>query len=406
MNDTNNMNDDEFPVMSKIREFLHLETASSILLLVGVALALIAENSPLDVYYDALLSTIIEVRVGELGIEKPLLLWVNDGLMAMFFFLVGLELKREVLQGELSDPANVVLPVMAAIGGMLVPALIYAAINFDDPLALKGWAIPSATDIAIALGVLALLGDRLPHALKLFLLTLAIVDDLGAILIIALFYTTDLSSSALLIAGLCVVVLGLLNRARVLSIVPYILVGVVMWMAVLKSGVHATLAGVILALFIPLRIQKKNGESPLEELEDSLHPTVAFAVLPIFAFCNSGIALKGIGPELFLEPIPMGIALGLFLGNQIGVMGMSWITVKLGWGKLPERVGWSELYGVAMLCGIGFTMSLFISSLAFEQGGHAIVLHDRLGIFAGSLLSACCGYFWLRWRLNVRDRSG
>ena len=394
------MDDDQPIVLSMFKQFLKLESASSILLLCGVVLAMMAGNSPFATYYEALLSTIIEIRVGGLGIEKPLLLWVNDGLMAMFFILVGLELKREVLQGELSDPAQVVLPMAAALGGMMMPALIYVLINFGDSVALKGWAIPSATDIAIALGVLSLLGDRVPNALKLFLLTLAIVDDLGAIIIIALFYTADLSTTALSIAVVCVLILALLNRFKVISTVPYFLVGFVMWMAVLKSGVHATLAGVVLAMFIPLRVQKKHGESPLEELEESLHPTVAYAILPIFAFCNSGISLDGVTLGAFLEPVPLGIALGLFLGNQLGVMGMSWAMVRLGWAKLPDQIGWTQLYGVSILCGIGFTMSLFISSLAFEQGGHDIALYDRLGILLGSLLSAVCGYGWLRWHLR------
>lgn len=398
-NTTTKPDEDESPVLTAIREFLHLESAGSILLIVGVILALLAVNSPLEPYYNALLNIIVEVRIGALGIEKPLLLWINDGLMAIFFFLVGLELKREVLEGELSNPAQIVLPVMAALGGMAAPAIIYAMVNFDHPAGLKGWAIPSATDIAIALGVLSLLGKRVPNSLKLFLLTLAIVDDLGAIVIIALFYSSDLSTTALSIAAICLLLLTILNLRNVLSTAPYLLLGFIMWAAVLKSGVHATLAGVLLAFFIPLRGSNRHGGSPLHELEEDLHPTVAFGVLPIFAFANSGISFSGLSVESLLQPIPLGIALGLFFGNQIGVMGMSWLTVKLGLAKLPDNVRWDHIYGVSLLCGIGFTMSLFISGLAFEQGGPAQAADDRLGIFFGSLLAAVCGYFWLRWRL-------
>ncbi len=389
-------------MVSLIREFLRLESASGILLLIAAVLAMLAENSALNSYYDALLGTPVEVRIGELSIAKPFLLWINDGLMAMFFFVIGLELKREMLEGQLSDPTNVALPALAAIGGMAVPATIYALVNLGDPLALKGWAIPSATDIAFALAVLTLLGKRVPNSLKLFLVTLAIVDDFGAILIIAVFYTADLSLQSLAIAGLALAILAILNRQGVTRIAPYLLVGLVMWAAVLKSGVHATLAGVLLSFFIPLRAVGKNGQSPLRELEHDLHPTVAFVILPLFAFANTGVPLAGLGWESLFQPVPLGIALGLFFGNQIGVMGVSWTVVKLGLAKLPSGVGWAEMYGVSMLCGIGFTMSLFISSLAFEQGAVDFAVNDRLGILAGSILSALSGYFWLRWRFSSR----
>jgi len=384
-------------LIDRLRDFLRLEAASGVLLLVAAVLAMIAVNSPIDVYYGALLDTLVSIQVGEFKIAKPLLLWINDGLMAIFFFLIGLEVKREVLAGELSDPSRVVLPIIAAVGGMAIPAVIYASINWGNPVSMKGWAIPSATDIAFALGVLALLGSRIPQALKLFLMTLAIIDDLGAIIIIAIFYTSDLSISSLIVAIFAVIALFLLNRKGVLSLVPYLLVGLVLWAAVLKSGVHATLAGVVTALFIPFR--KENGASltQLEKLEHDLHPSVAFVILPLFAFANAGIPFDGITMEAFLHPVPLGIAVGLFMGNQLGVFGFSWIAIKLGISSLPDKVSWMQLYGVSALCGIGFTMSLFVGSLAFEQGGPDYAVDDRLGILLGSLLSGVLGYFILRF---------
>lgn len=386
------------------RDFMRLESASGILLLIAAVLALIVENSPLNVFYNAVLDTPVEIHISNFAIAKPLLLWINDGLMAIFFFLIGLELKREVIEGELSDPSRVALPVFAAVGGMLVPAAIFSAFNSGDPVAMKGWAIPAATDIAFALAALKLLGNAVPTALKLFLVTLAITDDLGAIVIIALFYTDDLSVSSLSVALLMAGLLALMNWRGVNRIAPYLLLGVIMWVAVLKSGVHATLAGVILAFFIPLRDKQNPEHSPLRELEHDLHPAVAFGILPVFAFANTGVPLQGIGLDTLLEPIPLGIALGLFLGNQIGIMGFSWIAIKAKVGQLPDGVSWTELYGVALLCGIGFTMSLFISSLAFEQGGPDFAVDDRLGIIVGSTLSALCGYFWLRFVLSRRQK--
>lgn len=387
--------------MSYVKEFFRMESAGGILLIIATLLAMFAENSPLNPYYDALLDTPVEVRIGELEVAKPLLLWINDGLMAIFFFLIGLELKREILEGELSDPSKIALPVFAAIGGMAVPAAIYSVINAGDEIALRGWAIPSATDIAFALTILSLLGSKVPTSLKLFLLTLAIVDDMGAIVIIALFYTTDLSVTSLSVAASCLIALALLNRFGVKEIAAYLLIGLIMWTAVLKSGVHATLAGVLLAFFIPLH--GREGEpSPLRQMEHDLHPSVAFGILPLFAFANTGIPLSALSWEDLLQPITMGIALGLFIGNQIGVMGMSWLAIKLRIAKMPSGVTWSELYGVSMLCGIGFTMSLFLGSLAFEQGGLDISVDERLGIMLGSTISAICGYFWLRWRLSLK----
>ncbi|MGV6816974.1 MAG: Na+/H+ antiporter NhaA [Thiotrichales bacterium] len=391
-------------MFSTIREFMRLESAGGILLLIAAVLALIVQNSPLNIYYNALLNTPVEIHVSNFAIAKPLLLWINDGLMAIFFFLIGLELKREVIEGELSDPSRVALPVFAAIGGMLAPAAIYAAINAGDAIAMRGWAIPAATDIAFVLAALKLLGNSVPTPLKLFLVTLAITDDLGAILIIALFYTEELSITSLGIAFGVIALLGFMNWRGIDRIAPYLLLGVIMWVAVLKSGVHATLAGVMLAFFIPLRDKKAPDRSPLRELEHDLHPTVAFGILPLFAFANTGVDLQGVGFDALLEPVPLGIALGLFFGNQIGILSFSWLAVKAKIGKLPVGVGWAELYGAALLCGIGFTMSLFISSLAFEQGAGNFAVDDRLGILAGSTLSAVCGYFWLRLTLRRRQR--
>ncbi len=379
--------------------FLKQESSSGILLVIAAVLAMLAVNSPLQGWYNALLDTPVEVRIGALKIAKPLLLWVNDGLMALFFLLVGLEIKREVVQGELSDPAKAAFPVIAAIGGMVAPALIYSAINHDDPSAMRGWAIPTATDIAFALGVLSLLGKRVPPALKLFLLTLAIVDDLGAIVIIALFYTVELSAVSLLVAAAALVVLFLFNRYRVLSLSPYLLVGLVMWVAVLKSGVHATLAGVLLAFFIPLRAAPNESHTVAERIEHDLHGSVSFVILPLFAFMNTGVSLAGVSLDSVFSPVPLGIAVGLLVGKQAGVMFACWLAVRLGLAKMPVGVRWSELYGVAILAGIGFTMSLFISSLAFSQDAGHFVVDDRLGILLGSILSAVLGYALLYWKL-------
>jgi len=390
-------------VISTLREFLKMESASGILLVAAAILAMVVNNSPLSGFYERLLNMPVEIRIGAVHIDKPLLLWINDGLMAIFFFLVGLEIKREVLEGELSNPAQVALPAFGAVGGMAVPALVYVALNRGDSLALNGWAIPAATDIAFALGVLSLLGKQVPAALKVFLLTLAILDDLGAILIIALFYSGDLSLASLAVAALALVVLFTLNRRGVVSIVPYVLIGVVLWAAVLKSGVHATLAGVVLALFIPLRVSPESAHSPLRRMEHELHPSVAFVILPVFAFANGGVDLSGTSMDMLLHPIPLGIALGLFLGKQLGVFGFAWLAIKLGLAQLPKGVTFVQVYAVAVLCGIGFTMSLFIASLAFEHARHSFVVDERIGILAGSLISALTGYLILR--ASLRDSN-
>lgn len=378
------------PIKS-IQDFLKLEAASGIILMFTAVLAMVIANSPWSVYYDMLLNIPVVIAVGTFEIAKPLLLWINDGLMALFFFLVGLELKREFLEGDLSQPGQITLPAIGAVGGMLVPALCYAVLNYDDPVALNGWAIPTATDIAFALGILAVIGSKVPLQLKVFLTSLAIFDDLGAIIVIALFYTDQLSLLSLSISAVMLALLFLLNRKGITDTAPYIFIGIVLWVAVLKSGVHATLAGVILALFIPIK-GKKGEPSPLKSLEHNLHSLVAFIVLPIFAFANAGINFTGIGIEQVVSPVPLGIILGLVIGKQIGVFGFCFVAIKLGVAKLPDNVNWTLLYGVAMLCGVGFTMSLFVGSLAFEQDSTSPLFQDRLGIVVGSLISGISGY--------------
>jgi NhaA family Na+:H+ antiporter len=380
-------------VVSALREFLRLEAAGGILLAAAALLALAMANSPLQGLYDGFLDTPVEVRVGALQIAKPLLLWINDGLMAVFFFLVGLELKREALEGELSTPSQVVLPALAAAGGMAVPGAIYAAFNWGDPVTIEGWAIPTATDIAFALGVLSLLGERVPAGLKMFLLTLAILDDLGAIVIIAIFYTANLSPLSLAVAGAALALLVAFNRIGVTRLAPYLLVGLVLWVSVLKSGVHATLAGVALALIIP---RHATGD-----LEHDLHPTVAYAILPLFAFANAGVSLAGLTPGVLLAPVPLGIAAGLVVGKAVGVFAVSFLAVSLGFARLPTGANWGALFGVSLLCGIGFTMSLFIGGLAFESSGAQYMAQTRLGIIAGSLLAGIAGYLVLRYALRT-----
>jgi len=386
--------------MQTIRDFLKLESASGLLLIGAMLLALISANSPLASLYGAFLDTQVAVQIGALSLAKPLLLWINDGLMAIFFLLVGLEVKREVLEGELSSLSQVALPGIAAVGGMLFPALIYVWLNWADPVALKGWAIPAATDIAFALGIMALLGKRVPNALKLFLLTLAILDDLAAIVIIALFYTSQLSVTSLVLASLAIVALIVMNRMGVTRLAAYMVVGVFLWICVLKSGVHATLAGVVLAFAIPLRGEDKHGHSPLQHLEHDLHPWVAFGILPVFAFANAGISFEGMTPSALLAPLPLGIALGLFVGKQVGIVGLSWLGVKLKLAQLPQGINWQQFHGMATLCGIGFTMSLFVSTLALEHVSDEIGAAARLGVLLGSLLSAVVGYLLLRRTLR------
>lgn len=376
---------------SLFARFFQLEAASGLLLIAAAVLALIINNSPLSYLYNGLLEVPVAVQVGALEIAKPLLLWINDGLMALFFLLIGLEVKREVVDGHLSKPSQVILPATAAIGGMVVPALIYWFINRDNPAAVAGWAIPTATDIAFALGVLALLGKRVPVSLKLFLMTLAIIDDLGAIIVIALFYSGTLSSLSLMLAGACLIALLAMNRLGVIKLGPYLVIGLILWVCVLKSGVHATLAGVALALCIPLRTRHAET-SPLLSLEHALHPWVAYAILPLFAFANAGVSLAGVTLESFTHPVPMGITLGLLAGKTVGVFGLTWLAVKLRLAALPAEANWGQLLGVAILCGIGFTMSLFVGSLAFVPGSSDYAGMDRMGILTGSFFAAVVGY--------------
>ncbi|HSG58235.1 MAG TPA: Na+/H+ antiporter NhaA [Woeseiaceae bacterium] len=384
-------------IADAIGDFIRLESSAGILLLASAIVAMFVANSPVAHGYEALLNTPVAVQVGALAINKPLLLWINDGLMALFFLLVGLEIKREFLEGELSSAAQVVLPGMGALGGMIVPAAIYAWLNWGDQVAMDGWAIPVATDIAFALALLGTFGRRVPISLKVFLLTLAIFDDLAAIVIIAIFYSGDLSVGSLLFgAGVLAVALAM-NRAGVMRTSSYIILGVVLWVAVLKSGVHATLAGVLIAFCIPMR--DKSGRSPLRDLENDLHGPVAYAILPIFAFANAGLSLSGMSPQDLAHPVTLGVVLGLFAGKPVGILLFVGLAAMLGFVRLPRGVTWLQVLGVAFACGIGFTMSLFIAGLAFEHGSGQYFAGDRLGIIVGSVLSAVVAYLLLQLSL-------
>ena len=392
-------------MQANIKSFLKLESSGGIILMIAAVLAMIAANSPAAGLYAYFLDTPVEVRVGGLQIAKRLFLWVNDGLMAIFFFLVGMELKREFMEGELSRPANILLPAVGAVGGMVVPVAIFVWFNHGDTAAMEGWAIPAATDIAFALGVLMLLGSRVPVSLKVFLVSLAIFDDLGAIIIIAVFYSADLSTTALAVAMMCLAVLGFMNWRGTASVSPYIAIGIIMWIAVLKSGVHATLAGVALAAFIPMRDPGDSKRSPLRELEYDLHSVVAFGVLPLFAFVNAGISLEGVSLSDMLHAVPLGIAAGLFIGKQLGIFVLCALAIKVGIARLPEGANLGSLYGVSILCGVGFTMSLFVASLAFESSSPEVqlIFDERLGIILGSLLSGVYGYIVLHLTLPKAD---
>ncbi|MEO1320045.1 MAG: Na+/H+ antiporter NhaA [Pseudomonadota bacterium] len=384
-----------------LQQFIKLESSAGILLIGATALALVVSNSPAASLYAAFLEVPLVVALGDLAIDKPLLLWINDGLMAVFFLLIGLEVKREILDGELSSPEQIALPGVAAVGGFLLPALIYAAINYNDPAAIEGWAIPAATDIAFALGILKLLGDRVPLGLKVFLTSVAIFDDIGAIIVIAAFYTSNLSVAALVLGTLGIIGLFVLNRMGVHKLGPYMLVGLFAWACVLKSGVHATLAGFAVGMAIPMHATDEHGEalpSPLRHLEHVLHPWIAYAIMPIFAFANAGISFAGVELNVLWNPVTLGIVLGLFVGKQVGVFGMAWAMIKLGLARLPDGVDWRQLYGAALLSGVGFTMSLFIGSLAFEQGNFEHTVATRVGVITGSLLSAFVGYYVLAKR--------
>ncbi|MDH3644022.1 MAG: Na+/H+ antiporter NhaA [Gammaproteobacteria bacterium] len=389
---------------AEVRRFVRLETSAAILLLLATLAAMTIKNSPIAGLYSDFLMLEGQVRIGAINLEKALFLWVNDGWMALFFFLVGLEIKYEVIYGHLKDRSQLVLPAAGALGGVVVPALIYAGVNWDDPVALKGWAVPTATDIAFALGVLALLGSRVPVALKVFLMTLAIIDDLVAIVVIAFFYTSGLSLASLVAAGLCVLTLVVLNRLGIHRLGPYVLVGLILWVCVLKSGVHATLAGVVTALLIP-SWQRTDGVESIHGLVEDLHPWIAFGILPGFAFVNAGIDFQGMNFEKLLNGVPLGIALGLVVGKSLGVFAFAQAAIKLGWAKFPDGVDSRLLFGVAILCGIGFTMSFFIGGLAFAEGGAGYSRIDRLGIIVGSLVSAIAGYLYLRRALAVPATS-
>lgn len=376
-----------------IRDFFKMESAGGILLVIAAAIAMVIANSAMGEGYQAFLHTYV------FGMSVSH--WINDGLMAVFFLLIGLEVKRELLEGALKSRETAIFPAIAAVGGMLAPALIYVAFNFNDPAAIQGWAIPAATDIAFALGIMALLGKRVPVSLKVFLLALAIIDDPGVVVIIALFYSSDLSTIALTIGFIMTGVLFMLNAKHVTKLSIYLVAGLILWIAVLKSGVHATLAGVVIGFAIPLK-GNKGEHSPLKHLEHALHPYVAFAILPVFAFANAGISLQGVSLAGLTSMLPLGVALGLFLGKPLGIFSFSWAAVKLGVAKLPEGINFKHIFAVSVLCGIGFTMSIFISSLAFGQANEAYDTYARLGILMGSTTAALLGYSLLRLSLPLK----
>ncbi|MDR5617283.1 Na+/H+ antiporter NhaA [Arsenophonus sp.] len=375
-----------------IRQFLKLEAASGVLLIIAAILALIMANTPLQGIYQQFLNIPIAVKISVLDIDKPFLLWINDGLMAIFFLVVGLEVKRELIEGSLAGRDKAIFPAVAAVGGMLLPALVYLFFNSNDEIARQGWAIPAATDIAFALGIMALLGKRVPTELKVFLLALAIIDDLGVIIIIALFYTKSVSIMALGLAMLSLLVLIWMNWRKVENTSAYLVVGVILWVCILKSGIHATLAGVIVGFLIPLKGGQNN--SPSEQLEHLLHPWVAYLILPLFAFANAGIQLDGVTLTNLASALPIGVALGLLIGKPTGIFLFSWLALKLGVAKLPAKINLKQIFAVSVLCGIGFTMSIFIASLAFE-GLDNFSTYARLGILIGSTLAAILGLLLL-----------
>jgi len=383
-----------------LKRFFEKESATGILLIIATMLAMLFANSPMAGLYQGLLDVPMVVSAGTFHIAKPLLLWVNDGLMAIFFFMVGLEIKREMLAGNLKEPSKVVLPALAALGGMIAPAIIYWFFNRGNPLAISGWAIPMATDIAFALGVLSLLGNRVPVGLKIFLLALAIIDDVGAILVIAFFYTQKISAIALIVSATAAMILLILNRRGATNVALYVLIGVVMWAAVLKSGVHATIAGVLLGLMIPY----KGNEDQFKALEHSLHVPVNYMILPVFAFVNTGVGFGNVTVKDFTDTVTLGIAMGLFGGKTVGIYLFAYLGKTLKLGQLPDGVDLRVLLGVAMLGGIGFTMSLFIGSLAFERTGTDLIgfVDERIGILMGSLMSGIAGYLFLSKVLNGR----
>ncbi|KII79460.1 Na+/H+ antiporter NhaA [Vibrio renipiscarius] len=373
-----------------IRDFFKMESAGGVLLVIAAAIAMTIANTPMNEMYQSFLHTYV------LGMSVSH--WINDGLMAIFFLLIGLEVKRELLEGALKSKETAIFPAIAAVGGMLAPALVYVAFNINDPEAIQGWAIPAATDIAFALGIMALLGSRVPVSLKVFLLALAIIDDLGVVVIIALFYTGDLSTTALAVGFAMTAALFVLNSRHVTKLLPYMIVGAILWFAVLKSGVHATLAGVVIGFAIPLK-GNKGERSPLKHMEHALHPYVAFFILPLFAFANAGISLEGVSIDGLTSMLPLGIAMGLLVGKPLGIFTFSWAAVKLGVAKLPEGINFKHIFAVSVLCGIGFTMSIFISSLAFGPVNAEFDTYARLGILMGSTTAAVLGYALLHFSL-------
>lgn len=383
-------------MIEKIQQFFKLETAGGILLLVFACLAILFANTPLSQYYFDFLEMPVSLQIGAFSIYKPLLMWINDGFMAVFFILVGLEVKRELLVGAISTYQRAIFPAIGALGGMVVPVAVFWLLNREYPAFQQGWAIPMATDIAFALGVLALLGKRVPFALKIFLLALAIIDDLGAIVVIAIFFSHDLSATALVSALISIIVLIVLNRMRVSSLCAYAVVGAILWASVLKSGVHATLAGVIIGFCIPLK--GKNGEKPLEDFEHLLAPWCSFMILPLFAFANAGVSLAGMSLSTLSSPLTLGVALGLVVGKALGVFSFSYFAVKVGIAKLSEGINFKQIFAISVLCGIGFTMSMFLAGLAFggEQSDGELISLARLGILLGSAFSAVAGYLLLK----------
>ena len=387
-----------------LKDFLKMESAGGIVLIASAALALLIANSPFAPAYFGILETKLNLSYGAFAINKPLLLWINDGLMAVFFFLIGLEVKREIISGQLSSWDKASLPLMAAIGGMAVPAIVFVALNYGEPANINGWAIPAATDIAFALGILSLLGPRVPVAMKALLLAIAVIDDIGAITVIALFYSGEIKTDMLIGAAIVYALLFVVNRMRLASGMPYVILTVIMWVFVLKSGVHATLAGVAAGMMIPT--QTREDTNLLYEMEHTLHKWVAFLVIPIFGFANAGVSLIGISFTDLFAPLPLGIALGLLIGKQIGIVGMAWIGVKSGFAKLPDGVGWRKIHGLSLLAAIGFTMSLFIGGLAFDDPAQVNAV--KIGVLAGSLIAALTGFFLLKAALpdETADTEG
>lgn len=379
----------------RIQKFIKSEPAGGILLLIATFLAIACANlSFIAQCYQDLLNTTVAFQFGEFQLHKPLLLWINDGLMAIFFLSIGLEVKKELFTGALSNYKTALFPAIAALGGMIVPALVFYLSTAAYPELTKGWAIPMATDIAFALGIMALVGKNVPPALKVFLLALAIIDDLGAIIVIALFFSHELGAVALVGAAIAIILLFILNRYKVSSLAAYGVVGIVLWVCVLKSGVHATLAGVIIGFAIPLKA--KNGENLVHRLEHALAPWVTFMILPLFAFANAGISFQGVNPQTLFSPLLCAVFLGLFIGKPIGVFGFSYLFIKLKLTQLPEGINFRHIFAVSLLCGIGFTMSMFLSGLAFEQDAHNLNILARMGILIASTLSAILGFFTLK----------